>query len=88
MASLARRYTHPSEASRIARPHVRYGEPYRPLMTPTRYERTIHSKAGDLHGSHMPLDTDIHWNWRNPLNIILVLMVVLLMIAVIGTVLS
>lgn len=20
--------------------------------------------------SHMPIDTDIHWDWRNPLNII------------------
>jgi hypothetical protein len=27
-------------------------------------------KHPTLFGSHMPLDTAIHWDWRNPLNII------------------
>ena len=37
-------------------------------------------------GSHMPLDTTMHWNWRNPLNIIPALMIVLFVITVVGLV--
>jgi hypothetical protein len=57
-------------------------------MTLPRDERQSHFKAGELHGSHMPIDADIHWNWRNPLNIIPALIVVMLLIAVMGTVLA
>jgi hypothetical protein len=57
-------------------------------MTLPRDERRSHFKAGELHGSHMPIDADIHWNWRNPLNFIPALIVVLLLIALIGTVLA
>jgi hypothetical protein len=71
-----------------ARPQVRYGRPDRPLMTPPRYESQSHFKAGELRGSHMPIDTDIHWTWRNPLNSIPALIVLLLLIAVMGMVLS
>ena len=35
-------------------------------------------------GSHMPLDTEIHWDWRNPLNIIPAFMVLLFVLTVIG----
>jgi hypothetical protein len=35
-------------------------------------------------GSHMPLDTRIHWDWRNPLNIIPAFMVLLFVLTVIG----
>jgi hypothetical protein len=88
MALLVRRYTHSSMASGNARPQMRYGKPHRPLTTPTRYKRQNHSQASDLRCSHMPLDIEIHWNWRNPLNLIPALIVALLLIAVIGTVLS
>ena len=35
-------------------------------------------------GSHMPLDTAAHWDWRNPLNILPALMVFAFAIAIIG----
>jgi hypothetical protein len=36
----------------------------------------------------MPIDTSIHWEWRNPLNILPALILLFLMIAVIATVLA
>lgn len=37
-------------------------------------------------GSHMPLDTQMHWDWRNPLNIIPAFMALLFLLTVIGLV--
>lgn len=38
-------------------------------------------------GAHMPLDTSIHWSWRNPLNILPVLLLLVLTIALVGSLL-
>jgi hypothetical protein len=38
----------------------------------------------DIYGSWMPLDTEAHWSWRNPLNIIPGLVALLLVIALVG----
>lgn len=35
-------------------------------------------------GSHMPLDTQMHWDWRNPLNIIPAFMMLLFVLTIIG----
>jgi hypothetical protein len=35
-------------------------------------------------GSHMPLDTQIHWDWRNPLNVIPAFMILLFVLTAIG----
>jgi len=35
-------------------------------------------------GSHMPLDTQMHWDWRNPLNIIPAFMILLFVLTIIG----
>ena len=35
-------------------------------------------------GSHMPLDTQIHWDWRNPLNIIPAFMMLLFALTIVG----
>lgn len=45
---------------------------------PSRYE----NRMGD--GSAMPLDTEIHWTWDNPLNIIPALIVLFLLLALIA----
>jgi hypothetical protein len=42
--------------------------------------------AVDYLGSHMPLDADIHWEWRNPLNLIPLTFVFLLIIALVAMV--
>ena len=35
-------------------------------------------------GSHMPLDTQLHWDWRNPLNIIPAFMLLLFVLTIVG----
>ena len=42
----------------------------------------------DSLGSHMPLDTGIHWEWRNPLNILPALILLMLAIALVAMVLA
>jgi hypothetical protein len=39
-------------------------------------------------GSHMPLDTDMHWDWRNPLNIIPALILLNMIVALIALLVS
>jgi len=39
-------------------------------------------------GSRMPLDTEIHWTWRNPLNILLVILLLFVIAAVIGAIIA
>jgi hypothetical protein len=69
------------------RPRVRYGRPGgRPATA--RYEQAEHPAIVKGHGSHMPIDIDIHWDWRNPLNVIPASMVLLLLTAVVGMILG
>lgn len=35
-------------------------------------------------GSHMPLDTNVNWNWSNPLIVLPLLMVALFIFALLG----
>jgi hypothetical protein len=39
-------------------------------------------------GSHMPLDTSVHWDWSNPLNILPITMLLLIVFALIAVVLA
>ncbi len=43
---------------------------------------------GEGRGSHMPLDTGIHWQWRNPLNILPAIIVLLLLVALVTMVVA
>ncbi|GAB4193099.1 MAG: hypothetical protein OHK0022_07670 [Roseiflexaceae bacterium] len=42
------------------------------------------SSVSERSGSHMPLDTGIHWTWRNPLNVLPAGIIVLLLLALIA----
>jgi len=42
--------------------------------------------TGAIFGSHMPLDTDAHWDWRNPLNAIPALILLLIVIALVAAI--
>jgi hypothetical protein len=42
--------------------------------------------TGAIFGSHMPLDTDLHWDWRNPLNVIPVMILLLIVIALVAAI--
>lgn len=51
----------------------------------------IHSTEimrGSPRGAHMPLDTTVHWDWRNPLNVLPALLVLLLLLALVGSLLT
>jgi hypothetical protein len=78
MTSLSRTYTDTKATAIELR--TRWGGPRRQRPTMTRYEQYEHHLIDAPYGSHMPLDTSVHWDWRNPLNILpaLVLFVVLL----------
>jgi hypothetical protein len=78
MTSLSRTYTG-NKATAIAL-RTRWGGPRRRRPTTTRYEQYERRLNDTPYRSHMPLDTSVHWDWRNPLNILpaLVLLVVLL----------
>jgi hypothetical protein len=50
----------------------------------------IQFRSGEIterNGSHMPLDTEIHWNWRNPLNLIVGIILFFCIVALIGALL-
>lgn len=52
--------------------------------TKKSFEAFDHPWFTGRYGSHMPLDVDPHWTWRNPLNIIPAFLLVLLVFALIG----
>lgn len=86
MTTTTRTFTDNLKRATLIKPHVRLGGPRRrrPIARPKDwYERF---SSVDTLGSHMPLDTDIHWDWRNPLNIIPAFMLLVIVIAVVGVV--
>ncbi len=56
---------------RLPWPRLRFGGPRRKRPSAQRPGLPAQDPiAGDLGGSHMPLDIDLHWQWRNPLNLL------------------
>lgn len=58
--------------ARPARRTVRRERTGRPRRAPLRLfsESSLTAPVRDQYGSHMPLDTQSHWTWSNPLNLI------------------
>jgi hypothetical protein len=44
----------------------------------------VRDLTGVESGSHMPLDSDLHWEWRNPLNIFPIIVLAAVVLAMIG----
>jgi hypothetical protein len=84
MASLTHAYTDSHTKSQPAPTYTLTGGSRQHTRSTTIYERF----SGERRGSHMPIDTSIHWDWRNPLNILPALILMCLVIAVIGMVLA
>jgi hypothetical protein len=62
----------------------RFGGPRRKRPSPPRPSVPAHDQiAGDLLGSHMPLDIDLHWQWRNPLNLLPMTLGLMLVLALV-----
>jgi hypothetical protein len=85
MASLRHTHTDTLTGNRAATPRARTGGPRRHLRATTAHERNERF-SNDRRGSHMPIDTGIHWEWRNPLNILPALVLFVMVIAVLGMV--
>ncbi|MFL5800466.1 MAG: hypothetical protein ACJ8CR_01850 [Roseiflexaceae bacterium] len=87
MASLSHTYTDSSIDIQAAEPRARFGGSRRGPPTAARYERDQHYGVAAYHGSHMPLDIAAHWDWRNPLNILPALILLVLVIGLVAMVL-
>jgi hypothetical protein len=81
MTTMTQTYTNDSTAMSEAR--ERTGGPGGAPTNTTR-EATEYFMSNTPFGSHMPLDIQMHWNWRNPLNVIPALMLVLFVLSVVG----
>lgn len=51
------------------------------IVNTETYDRTIR-------GSRMPLDTEIHWSWSNPLNIFPAILLLFVLAALIGALIA
>jgi len=83
MASLSHIYTESSKTSTY-KPRRRRGG--RPRQLPTASGRAIPERytLDPIPGSFMPLDVHAHWDWRNPLNIILAVISLFVIAALVG----
>lgn len=86
MASFSHTYADTVPHTTIEQPRARRGGPRRPQLPTTNYERGERYGPAINHGSHMPLDTGVHWEWRNPLNILPALMLLFVALALIALV--
>lgn len=89
MAASIRTAAHPERGQSAALPGLRFGGPRRPRRAseqPTTSDTSL-SPFYSAAGSHMPLDTGIHWHWRNPLNVLPAFLLVLLVFALLSLVL-
>jgi hypothetical protein len=84
MAFLTHGYTDTRTNNQPATSRALTGGPRHHAQPDNTYERF----SNERRGSHMPIDTSIHWDWRNPLNILPALILVVLVISVIGMVLA
>lgn len=86
MATLPQTYTNNTARDLRAKPRLRFGGP-RPRRPSAAHEDWFERfTATSVFGSHMPLDTDMHWEWRNPLNLIPAVILLLIVIALVAAI--
>jgi hypothetical protein len=83
MTTITRAYPKDTSGKTEITPHARTGGP-RGDLPESSSELVEYFTSRTPFGSHMPLDTQIHWDWRNPLNIIPAFMILLFVLTVIG----
>ena len=84
--TLTRTYTDNTTRELITPPHARTGGPRLPHTASASEDLIERFTTGAIFGSHMPLDTDAHWDWRNPLNVIPALILLLIVIALVAAI--
>jgi hypothetical protein len=82
--TLTRTYSDNSTHESAAHPRMRLGGPRLPHAAAAREKLIQHFTTGAIPGSHMPLDTDVHWDWRNPLNAIPAMVLLVIVIALVA----
>jgi len=84
--SLTRAYRDNSTSELVSNPRARLGGPRLPQPAAAREDLIERFTTGAIFGSHMPLDTDAHWDWRNPLNLIPAAILLLIVLALVAAV--
>ena len=84
--ALTRTYSDNSTHELAGTPRARLGGPRPPHTAAVREDLVERFATGRIFGSHMPLDTDAHWDWRNPLNIIPAVILLLFVIALVAAI--
>jgi hypothetical protein len=67
-------------------PRARMGGPGLPQSAAANDDLIERFSTGAIFGSHMPLDIDAHWEWRNPLNLIPAMILLLFVIALVAAI--
>jgi len=83
--TLTRTYSDNSAHELADSPRVRLGGPRMPLSA-AHDDLVERFASGAIFGSHMPLDTEAHWDWRNPLNIIPAMLLLMIVIALVAAI--
>ena len=83
--TLTRTYSDHSAHELADSPRARMGGPRMPRSA-ARDDLVERFATGAIFGSHMPLDTDAHWDWRNPLNVIPAMLLLLIVIALVAAI--
>lgn len=88
MTTLAR--THTPETAQQPQPRTRTGGPRgtRNPHTDAPTDWFDRYTAQSSFGSHMPLDIHLHWDWRNPLNIIPAFVLLMFVLMAVGLIIG
>jgi hypothetical protein len=84
--TLTRTYSDNATHETADHPRVRLGGPRLPHTAGAHEELIGRFTTGAIFGSHMPLDIDAHWDWRNPLNVIPAMVLLLIVIALVAAI--
>ena len=84
--TLTRTYSDNSTPELAGNPRARLGGPRLPQPGAAREDLVERFVNGAIFGSHMPLDTEAHWDWRNPLNAIPAMILLLIVIALVAAI--
>ena len=88
MSTLARTYTDTADRSTTINLGERTGGPRGTRSTIANYSFFDRFGARSASGSHMPLDTKIHWELSNPLNIIPATLLLLTLVAIVALIIG
>jgi len=84
--TLTQTYSDKSTQELAGNPRARLGGPRLPHTAAPHEELIERFTTGAIFGSHMPLDTEAHWDWRNPLNVIPAMVLLLIVIALVAAI--